>query len=148
MLRDVAREFVPPALARALRCWVPARNTPSGSPEEQELARLAALPPGQPTTTEIFGWTFYIPDGRSFAHLYDLYFKKRIFDFTLEDRAPYIIDRGANIGVTVTWWKKRYPDAQVLAFEADPDIFCVLDRNCRTLPGVRLLNAAIWARSA
>jgi FkbM family methyltransferase len=78
--------------------------------------------------------------------LYDLYFKKQIFDFALGDRHPYVIDCGANIGVTVTWWKKRYPDAQVLAFEADPDIFRVLERHCGALPGVRLLNAAVWDR--
>jgi len=123
---------------------MPTRNAPSASPEDQELARLAALPPGQPITTEILGWPFYIPDSRSFVRLYDLYFNKRIFDFTSRDRHPHIIDCGANIGVTVSWWKKRYPDAQVLAFEADPDIFRVLHRNCGTLPGVRLLNAAVW----
>jgi FkbM family methyltransferase len=142
VLRDLARKLVPPALARALRHWVPARN--ARSPEDKELARLAALPPGHPTTTEIFGWPFYIPDSASFVQLYDVYFKKRIFDFTPRDRYPYVIDCGANIGVTVSWWKKRYPDAQVLAFEADPDIFRVLHRNCEALLGVRLINAAVW----
>ena len=146
MLRDLTRDFVPPILVRALRRWMPARNAPSGSPEDEELARLAALPSGEPTITEIFGSPFYIPDVRSFIHLYDLYFKKRIFDFTQEDRDLYVIDCGANIGVTVTWWKTRYPDAQVLAFEADPDLFRVLQRNCGALPGVRLLNAAVWDR--
>jgi FkbM family methyltransferase len=125
---------------------VPARNAPSASPEDQELARLTALPPGQPTVTEIFGWPFYIPDARSFIYLYDLYFKKQIFDFRPRDRQLYVIDCGANIGVTVSWWKKRYPHAQVLAFEPDPDIFRVLHRNCGALPGVRLLNAAVWDR--
>ena len=144
MLRDLARGFVPPIFVRALRRWVLTRNVPSGSPEDQELARLAALPPGQPTTTDIFGWPFYIPDSRSFVQLYGLYFKKRIFDFTPRNRHLHVIDCGANIGVTVSWWKKRYPDAQVLAFEADPDIFHVLHRNCGALPGVRLLNAAVW----
>jgi FkbM family methyltransferase len=144
VLRDLTREFVPPILVRALRRCVLTRRAPSGSPEEQELARLAALPAGQPTTTEIFGWPFYLPDGRLFVHLYDLYFKKRIFDFTPTDNQLHVIDCGANIGVTVTWWKKKYPDAQVLAFEADPEIFRVLHRNCAALPGVRLLNAAVW----
>src|SRR4029077_12974091 len=144
MLRDLGRDFIPPILARALRRWMPARNAPSGSPQDQELARLAALPSREPTITEIFCWPFHIPNVRAFIYLYDLYFKKRIFDFALGDRHPYVIDCGANIGVTVTWWKKRYPDAQVLAFEADPDIFRVLERNCGALPGVRLLNAAVW----
>jgi FkbM family methyltransferase len=144
VLRDLTREFVPPVLARSLRRWMPARSASSGSPEDQELARLSALPSGQPTTTNIFGWPFYIPDGGSFAHLYDLYFKKRVFDFTSRDHNLYVIDCGANIGVSVSWWKKRYPDAQVLAFEADPDIFQLLQRNCGGLPGVRLLNAAVW----
>jgi FkbM family methyltransferase len=125
---------------------MPARNAPSGSPEDEELARLAALPSGKPTITEIFGWPFYVPDSRSFIYLYDLYFKKRIFEFTPADRHLYVIDCGANIGVTVSWWKKRYPDAQILAFEADPDIFRVLQRNCGALPGVRLVNAAVWDR--
>jgi hypothetical protein len=37
----------------------------------------------------------------------------------LPDR-PYIIDCGGNIGLSVIWFKQRYPQARITVFEADP----------------------------
>ena len=42
------------------------------------------------------------------------------------------------------WWKTRYPDAKVIAFEADPEILQILQKNCSHLSNVQMVNAAIW----
>ena len=55
-LRDRAKDFVLPVFVRSLRRWMPTRNAPSGVGGRPGVGRLAALPAGQPTTTEIFGW--------------------------------------------------------------------------------------------
>jgi len=112
--------------------------------EEMELVRVAAMHPTRLSATNIFGEPFYITDGKSFAHLYDLYFKKRTYSFRCKNHSPFIIDCGANIGVGIKWWKQEFPSARVLAFEADPDLFQILTRNCAHLPGVELVNAAVW----
>jgi FkbM family methyltransferase len=144
MFRNLAREFVPPVFVRALRRCLPTRGGGCESPEDQELARLGAMPSGQPATTTIFGSPFDLVDGRSFPHLYDLYFRKQPCNFSHSTTPPFIIDCGANVGVSVTRWKTVYPGAQVLAFEADPEIFQVLQKNCRRFSDVRLVNAAVW----
>lgn len=40
-----------------------------------------------------------------------------------------IIDGGANIGISLLWFKWHYPDATVVCFEPDPSTFAVLKRN-------------------
>lgn len=54
---------------------------------------------------------------------------------------PVIIDAGANIGAASMWFRKAYPEAQIIAVEPDPGNAAVLRRNC----GERmvLLEAAI-----
>jgi FkbM family methyltransferase len=43
--------------------------------------------------------------------------------------APHILDIGANIGLATTYFRRRYPDAHIVAVEADPESFALLQRN-------------------
>jgi FkbM family methyltransferase len=102
------------------------------------------LPPGQKAVTNIFGRPFQVVEGSSFAHLYQVFFQSGLYDFECSLDSPYIIDCGANIGVSVMWWKTRFPNAKVIAFEADPQIFQILQMNCAHLGNVQMINAAVW----
>lgn len=146
MLRTFAHQLTPPVLAKAAANFVHRLATPDTYAQERELQRLRRLPQGQPATTGIFGRPFSLLDGTSFAHLYDLHFRRQILRFKAASDTPRIIDCGANVGVTVVWWKTQFPNARVLAFEADPDIFTLLKRNCGHLPDLELINAAVWDR--
>lgn len=53
-----------------------------------------------------------------------------------------IVDLGANIGVSVIYFKLRFPDASVVAVEPDPATYALLERNTASLSGVRTVNAA------
>lgn len=55
-----------------------------------------------------------------------------------------IVDAGANVGYSVLWFRRRYPEARIVALEPDPENFAVLAANCGHLPGVTLLQAALW----
>lgn len=59
-------------------------------------------------------------------------------------RKPLIIDCGANIGASVTWFAARYPHAHIVAIEPAPDNFTLLGRNCAGLD-VDLRQAGIAA---
>lgn len=48
-------------------------------------------------------------------------------------RQPLIIDCGANIGASVTWFSARYPQAHIVAIEPAPENFNLLHLNCRGL---------------
>jgi FkbM family methyltransferase len=66
--------------------------------------------------------------------------------FRCEGKSPLIIDCGSNIGLSVIYFKHLYPDARILAFEPDPQIFEVLRRNIAAygFEGVELRNSAVW----
>jgi FkbM family methyltransferase len=48
-------------------------------------------------------------------------------------RQPLIIDCGANIGASVTWFSARYPEAHIIAVEPASENFDILRANCAGL---------------
>jgi FkbM family methyltransferase len=57
-----------------------------------------------------------------------------------------IVDCGANIGCSAVYFLSRYPDAELIAVEADPDNFDVLCENVRPYgPRARAVHAAVWS---
>ena len=54
-----------------------------------------------------------------------------------------IVDVGANIGASAVFFKHRYPEARLLAFEPVPSNFAMLQKNTAGLPGVSLHNEAL-----
>lgn len=64
------------------------------------------------------------------------------------ERPRLIVDCGANVGYTSTFYLNKYPEAQVIAVEPDPDNFEILIRNLHPY-GKRVTahNAAIWSSS-
>ena len=50
------------------------------------------------------------------------------YEFQTRASPPHILDCGANIGMSVLFFKALHPGAEVLAFEADPFTFACLTR--------------------
>lgn len=65
--------------------------------------------------------------------------------FTPQLERPLIIDCGANIGVSVLEWKRRWPGCEILCFEPNPHTFKILQKNIdvNDVPGVRCIQAAL-----
>ncbi len=107
---------------------------------------LLKKPRFQRENIELLGASFEILDGPSFSFLYQEIFVREIYKFKSDSITPLIIDLGANIGVSVLYFKKLFPKAQIVAFEADPSVFSVLKSNLEKqgLQGVDLKNKAIW----
>ena len=85
-------------------------------------------------------------DSLSFVNTYRAIFQEEIYRTATTESAPYIIDGGANIGLSTLYFKRRFPGATVIAFEPDPAVFAVLERNCRSwgLTDVILRREALW----
>ncbi|GAA0716044.1 FkbM family methyltransferase [Dactylosporangium roseum] len=64
--------------------------------------------------------------------------------------APVIIDAGANVGTATSWFLQRYPEAQVIAVEPNPEAFAFLAHNLKMMAPTRTLavNAALCGRGA
>ena len=58
-----------------------------------------------------------------------------------------ILDLGAYAGYSVRYLRERFPDAEIVAVEADPKNFEVLKMNCGDMEGVHLINAAVMGTS-
>ena len=129
--------------ARRLRHWAnlllnadyrAARNQAQHSAVEK--ARLARLPRFTRTTTDLLGTPVLLVDAPSFLWTYEEVFDNRIYEFSAESSTPYIIDGGANIGLSVLFFKSLYPHARITCFEPDEDIRAVLQRNIASLADV------------
>lgn len=74
-------------------------------------------------------------------------FSHHIYFFETENQTPLIIDAGAHIGIATLYFKKLYPNAQVIAIEPHPVSFKLLQKNVEEnyLENVTLINAAFSA---
>jgi len=102
---------------------------------------------GQTTPGEMQLLGFRIPypnQSHAFALLHEV-FVHTPYKMTKITSRPRIIDCGANIGVSVVFFKACAPDASVLAIEALPSTFACLERvvAANRLTHVELVNAAI-----
>ena len=98
------------------------------SKESFEIRRLLKIPRYSKCNTWLLGG-IKIADSVSFVAGYQEIFKRENYKFSSDNSRPYIIDCGSNIGLSVIYFKKIYPDATVLCFEPDPDIFLTLKMN-------------------
>jgi FkbM family methyltransferase len=74
--------------------------------------------------------------------------KKVLIDREYESPFPveprFIIDAGANTGFATIFYSARYPSAKIVAIEPEATNFAVLEKNCRGLPNVTLIQGALW----
>jgi FkbM family methyltransferase len=111
-----------------------------------ELQRLERVPRYTATSTNLFGGSFELVDSKSFLAQHQAIFDQQIYRFETRKDAPLIIDGGANVGLSVLYFKRAYPQSRVIAFEPDPDLFQVLARNCAAfqLTDIELVPKALW----
>ncbi|HEU5365569.1 MAG TPA: FkbM family methyltransferase [Hanamia sp.] len=105
----------------------------------------------EPYETTFLGHTFYVHDHDSFLlGIQELFTQgKNIYRFHSSKANPYIIDCGANLGMSIIFFKSIYPNSRIRAFEADPHIFSFLEKNVKSfgLKDVELINKAVWKNS-
>lgn len=90
-----------------------------------------------------------IPDSISFLSSYKELFLEEIYKFSVNKPNPKILDIGANIGLSILFFKELYPEAELVAFEADPNIFSYLKNNVygNGYENVTLINKAVWCEN-
>ncbi|WP_345993137.1 FkbM family methyltransferase [Sulfurimonas sp. HSL-1716] len=94
----------------------------------------------------LFDKKVYIPDVASFFFLLKEIFQLEIYKFSTRTKKPLIIDCGANIGLSVIYFKRLYPHAKIIAFEPDKEIFKYLKSNVESFgyKDAELINKALW----
>lgn len=88
-----------------------------------------------------------VPDVASFNFIKKELFNQEIYKFSTNNDNPLIIDCGANIGLSVIYFKKLYPNARVIAFEPDKKVFEYLKYNIHDAFGfkdIELIQKGLW----
>ncbi len=140
--------------ARRLRRAASEPDTDPAAPadlDELAIARLRVLPRFQPGTVQLFGAEISYLDAASLVVQYEEIFTRGAYDFATTTETPRILDCGANIGLSTIFWALRYPGAEILAFEPDPDVAAALRRNVAAMgsgsgesASVEVIEAAVW----
>jgi len=68
------------------------------------------------------------------------------YAFDLPFRVETIVDVGANIGMASLYYVQKYPDARIVAVEAEASNFAMLTRNVRPYPNIFPIHAALWQK--
>jgi len=100
----------------------------------------------QAFTAKLFGRKIQVPDSASYVFMCREIFEREIYRFPSDEKQPVIIDGGANIGLSVIFFKKLYPHAQITAFEPDSQIFEILKYNLQQFDfkDIFLEKKALW----
>ncbi|HUQ96897.1 MAG TPA: FkbM family methyltransferase [Chitinophagaceae bacterium] len=79
-------------------------------------------------------------------HTYKDLFENQIYKFSSTTKTPLVIDCGANIGLSVLYFKSLYPAATIIAFEPDHTNFVLLEKNvnANAWSSVTIHKQAVW----
>lgn len=111
-----------------------------------DYRRIRRAPRFTPGRGSINGDTVEFSDSYGFLHSVTEIFIDEVYRFYSDNPSPFIIDAGANDGVSILYFKRHFPNCSIIAYEPDATIFKVLERNVHALElnGVQLINAAVW----
>lgn len=144
-MKAIIKKFIP-LIVFELYHWY--KMTPTEKKEKKEILRIKKIPRFIEGFTDIFNQTNQLKyiDSASFLFIYDEIFKKEIYKFKSSTDKPFIIDAGANIGLSAIYLKKLFPKASIVAFEPDPAVFTILKHNIESFnfENVNLVNKALW----
>lgn len=98
------------------------------------------------TDVKFGNYRLQVPDVMSFLWQHKEIFADEFYYFKTESAQPVIFDCGANIGMSVLYFKKRHPNARILAFEAEPGIAALLRQNLNTngINDITIIDKAVW----
>jgi len=93
----------------------------------------------------LFGWTVECFDYYELLTTIEIIFLAREYHFEPRNSRPRILDCGSNIGLSLLFFKREFPESRIDAFEPDPQAFSLLRRNVErnSLRGIELHNQAV-----
>jgi len=96
-------------------------------------------------TTQLFDYSVKFTDHIALQFLFHEIFDKETYRFSCVHDKPFIIDCGSNIGLSILYFKMRYPQANVIGFEPDDITFGLLAENIKNnnLHDVQLVKKAL-----
>jgi len=88
-----------------------------------------------------------IRPGTSDASTFEKIFLWKQYKIDLNEESDFIVDAGANIGLSSIWFANLFPEATIVAIEPDQNNYKLLLANCKSYPNINPVKAAIWGES-
>lgn len=112
------------------------------------FSKLKVLNLINPYSTNVFGFLNFKIIGvgnRKISYLINEIFLDNDYYFYCDNKRPYIIDCGSNIGISILYFKHLYPDCEIIGFEANPYTYEVLQKNMlqNKLKNIKIENLAL-----
>lgn len=124
------------------------------NPEYEKFASIISysefleLKKNNPTkkTSKLFGKDVKTTDSFWYLHSLNELFVEEVYQFNSTKKNPLIIDCGSNIGMSIIYFKRLFPEAKVIGFEPDNDIFEIAKHNLLQfdITDVNLQQKAVW----
>lgn len=106
------------------------------------------MTPDAPVVARVAGFEVAHRNEEEFRLLRAEVFDDEEYAFDFAGAAPRILDCGSHVGLSVLYFKRRWPQARVTAFEPDPGNFALLVANLarNRVAGVEAVQAAVVDR--
>ena len=113
------------------------------------LNKYKDVPRFIPENVRFLNYGLKAVDCLSFICQFEEIWMNEIYKFDCQTESPVIYDCGANIGMSVLYFKKIFPRANIKAFESDPQIFRILEMNLKknNICDIQLFNKAVWTEN-
>jgi len=143
-IKTIARSIFPSLPKQWIRSLL---GDPGRLIRELKMRRLQHRTRYTPCETTLLDRPTRMVDAASFLSAYRAIFEDAIYTFEPANEPPTIIDGGANVGLATLYWKQKWPDADITAFEPDPQVFEVLEWNCEQHghTDVDLIQRGLWS---
>jgi FkbM family methyltransferase len=145
------KRFIPSILLNFLKSSINSSNKqitrkiqePIVDNEESMLRKIGRY---QNSVVSFLGRKIEIVDNASYFFIKNEIFKLQIYKFNCSAEKPYIIDCGANIGLSIIYFKQLFPQAEIIGFEPDYNVFKALQHNIEAFgfANVTLVKKACW----
>lgn len=145
-IKEAIKHKVPPVFYAPFLLW--RRNRRSWRLTRLRLRSLW-MPRHRPGRIILNGLQINYTDILSLYMEYKDIFVHHIYHFEAKNAKPYIVDGGGCIGMSVLYFKSVYPEARIISFEPDGEIFNILQTNvmANRFKNVELIQAGLAAEA-
>lgn len=109
-----------------------------------KVRALKYAEPGKEDVYDLKGRKIHFKNGDELLHSLKEIYVDEIYKIRFDSPTPYIIDCGANIGLSILYLKELSPSARIIGFEPDDTNYALLKKNTAGLENVEAIQKAVW----
>lgn len=104
--------------------------------------------PEKAHSINVIGRKVHFTSGPQLLHSIEELLEEEIYFFKSKNKTPFIIDCGCNIGLSILYFKKIFPNSEIIGFEPDELNHAIAQKNIEEneLKNVNLIKKAIWVK--